>query len=41
MADNGTVAFRGIDAAGNVSEIATYEVTNIGASSNNVGDNDL
>jgi hypothetical protein len=38
---NGTVAFRGIDAAGNVSEIATYEVTNIGSSSNHVGDNDL
>ena len=27
--DNGTVWFRGTDAAGNVSEIASYEVTNI------------
>ena len=27
--DNGTVFFRGTDAAGNVSEVASYEVTNI------------
>ncbi len=29
MTDNGTVYFRGIDAAGNVSDVASYEVTNI------------
>ena len=29
MSDNGTVYFRGIDAAGNVSDVATYAVTNI------------
>ena len=29
LTENGTVSFRGIDAAGNVSEVTTYEVTNI------------
>ena len=29
LSDNGTVQFRGTDAAGNVSDITTYEVTNI------------
>ena len=29
MADNGTVYFRGIDAAGNISEVVSYAVTNI------------
>ena len=29
MKDNGTVYFRGIDVAGNASEVASYEVTNI------------
>jgi len=29
MASNGTVFFRGIDAVGNISEVASYEVTNI------------
>ena len=29
MTDNGTVWFRGTDAAGNVSEVTSYEVTNI------------
>ena len=29
LSDNGTVAFRGTDAAGNVSDVTSYEVTNI------------
>ena len=29
MTENGTVYFRGIDAAGNISEVSSYEVTNI------------
>ena len=29
LSDNGTVSFRGTDAAGNISDVATYEVTNI------------
>ena len=29
MTENGTVFFRGIDMAGNVSDVAKYEVTNI------------
>ena len=29
LTENGTVSFRGIDAAGNISEVTSYEVTNI------------
>ena len=32
MTSNGTVYFRGIDAAGNISEVTSYTVTNIGKS---------